>query len=93
MVVVLLMSVFISTGQPSEPFGMRQRQWDSLSEEAQAEIVIEARADFQLVSLPFYVFFSLFPASIVYFAAREAAAPNVAESRSAQTVASAASPG
>ncbi|NDJ62114.1 MAG: hypothetical protein GYB67_13375 [Chloroflexi bacterium] len=73
-VALVMFGFFFTTGQPSEPYGMRQRAWDFTDPAEQAEIAAEAQAEFVSVSVPFFVFMSLFPGTLVYFVVREAAA-------------------
>lgn len=68
---LVVFGAFFASGQPQEPYGMRQRQWDSLSEEAQAEIAAEAQVDFARVSIPFFAMLGVFPGLIIYFGVRE----------------------
>jgi hypothetical protein len=58
--------------QPAEPYGMRQRQFDTLSEEQQGQMADDATDDFRYIEIPFLIFLGLFPASIVYYVTREA---------------------
>ena len=70
-VVVVVAGGLASMNQPSEPFGMRQRQFDTLSEEQQLAMADEADEDFIFIEIPFLIFVGLFPASIVYYVGRE----------------------
>lgn len=70
----LVFGTFNSTAQPGEPYGMRQRQWDSLSDEQKAEKASEAQGQYVQIVLPFLIAISLFPGTILYFAVREVAA-------------------
>jgi hypothetical protein len=72
-VLVIVAGGLAMLNQPAEPYGMRQRQFDTLGEEQQAEIADEANDDFVFIEIPFLIFVGLFPASIVYFVTREAA--------------------
>jgi hypothetical protein len=58
--------------QPKEPYGMRQRQFDTLDEEQQGQMADDATDDFRYIEIPFLIFLGLFPGSIVYYVAREA---------------------
>ncbi len=72
LVVVVVMSVgIISINVPKEPYGIRDRVWNSYSAERKAEVTAAATADFSTVETPFIILFSLFPAAVVYFAVRE----------------------
>ncbi len=75
LVVVVIMSAgIISLNAPKEPFGIRDRVWKSYSDDRKAEVAAAATADFNSVETPFIILFSLFPAAVVYFAAREVGA-------------------
>ena len=70
--VVVIMSVgIISINAPKEPYGIRDRVWKSYSDDKKAEVAAAATADFSGVETPFIIILSLFPAAIVYYAARE----------------------
>ena len=73
-VVIGMSLAIINTNIPKEPYGLRERVWNSYSDERKAETAAAATADFSSVETPFIVIFSLFPAVIVYFAVREAVA-------------------
>ncbi|MCC6896319.1 MAG: hypothetical protein IT321_26090 [Anaerolineae bacterium] len=73
-VVVLMSLAIINTNIPKEPYGLRDRVWNSYSDERKAETAAAATADFNSVETPFIFIFSLFPAAIMYFAVREAVA-------------------
>ncbi len=73
-VVVLLSLLIINMNAPKEPYGLRDRVWKSYSDDRKAEVASAALADFNSVETPFIIIFSLFPAVILYFVAREIAA-------------------
>jgi hypothetical protein len=81
-VVVVMSLAIININAPKEPYGLRDRVWKSYSDDRKAEVAAAALADFNSVETPFIVIFSLFPAAVVYFAAREV----VAERRPAATM-------
>jgi hypothetical protein len=56
---------------PVEPYGIRERVWNSYTDERKAEIASAATSQFTTVEVPFLLVFNLFPASIVYFIVRE----------------------
>lgn len=72
--VVLMSLAIINFNAPKEPYGLRDRVWNSYSDERKAETAAAATANFSSVETPFIIIFSLFPAVIVYFAVREAVA-------------------
>jgi hypothetical protein len=72
LVVIVVMSVgLISLNAPKEPYGIRDRVWNSYSDERKAEVAAAATSDFSSVEIPFIILLSLFPAAVVYYAARE----------------------
>lgn len=80
-IVVLLSVLIINMNAPKEPFGLRDRVWKSYSEDRKAEVASAALADFNSVETPFIIIFSLFPAAVLYFIAREIVAePKTVES-------------
>jgi hypothetical protein len=87
-VVVVMSAGIISINAPKEPYGVRDRVWNSYSADRKAQVAAAATADFSSVETPFIILFSLFPAAVVYFAAREVVAEHRA-TESVQTVAAA----
>jgi hypothetical protein len=84
----LLSSWIISNNQPQEPYGERQRVWNSYSDERKAEIRAAAHADFNNVEMPFVVIFSLFPSALLFFIMRELSAAMTGEGSTRETTAS-----
>jgi len=70
-VVILLTYSAASTNAPVEPYGVRQRLWDTYDDARRMEIADAALGSFRNVELPFLIVFNLFPASLVYFVLRE----------------------
>lgn len=70
-VVILLTLLAISSNAPREPYGVRQRAWDSYTPERQAEVAAEATQEFSGVEMPFLVVFNLLPGAAVYLVVRE----------------------
>ncbi len=70
-VVAVLTWSAASANAPVEPYGVRQRVWDTYDDARKAEIATAAISQFNNVELPFLLVFNLFPASIVYFVVRE----------------------
>ncbi len=60
-----------SVNSPKEPYGIRERVWNSYDEERRAQIAAEATAEFSQVELPFLVIFNAFPAAAAYLVVRE----------------------
>lgn len=73
-VVVVMSLAIININAPKEPYGIRDRVWNSYNAERKAEVAGAATADFSSVETPFIVILSLFPAVVVYLAAREVVA-------------------
>jgi hypothetical protein len=61
-----------SVNSPREPYGLRQRIWDSYDDERKATVAAEATSTFNNVELPFLVVMNLIPAAAAYFLVREA---------------------
>jgi hypothetical protein len=61
-----------SVNSPHEPYGLRQRIWDSYDDARKAEVASEATGTFNSVELPFLVLMNLIPAAGAYFLVREA---------------------
>ena len=61
--------------QPSEPYGIRQRQWEFMSDEQKAEVEDEALSEFQTLQIPYFVFISLIPGALAFFVVRETVMP------------------
>lgn len=60
-----------SVNAPVEPYGVRQRIWDTYDQAKKDTLAAEAIGSFQNVEIPFLLVFNLFPASIVYFLTSE----------------------
>ncbi|MEZ4669647.1 MAG: hypothetical protein R3E39_17210 [Anaerolineae bacterium] len=73
-VAAIIASSYITSAAPQEPYGVRERVWNSYDDERKASIAAEATSTFASVEVPFLIIFSLFPAAIIYFAVREAVA-------------------
>ncbi|MBI1278771.1 MAG: hypothetical protein GC179_11645 [Anaerolineaceae bacterium] len=78
-VVVVMSAGIIGLNAPQEPYGIRDRVWKSYSDERKAEVAAAATGEFSTVETPFIILLSLFPAAVVYFAAREIGAEPAAE--------------
>ncbi len=84
LVIALLVAAFVATNlitanRPQEPYGERQRLWNTFSEERKAEIRAAAESDFNTVEMPFILLYSLFPAAFFYFGVREVAASAISQ--------------
>ncbi|MBZ0282259.1 MAG: hypothetical protein K8L97_16075 [Anaerolineae bacterium] len=72
LVIVVLMAAIISVNAPKPPYGVRERTYNSYSDERKAEVAVAATQEFNTVELPFMLIFNLFPAAVVFFVVREA---------------------
>ncbi len=70
-IMALVIGSAITTNQPATPYGIRERVWNSYTEERRAEIASAAIADFNQVELPFLFVFALFPGAAAYLFGRE----------------------
>lgn len=71
LVTALLAAATISSNAPAEPYGLRQRAWDSYTPERQAEVAETATSEFNSVEMPFLLLFNLLPGIAVYLVVRE----------------------
>jgi hypothetical protein len=60
-----------SVNSPREPYGLRQRIWDSYDDARKAEVASEATSTFNNVELPFLIIMNLIPGAAAYFLVRE----------------------
>jgi hypothetical protein len=72
-VLVLLSGLIIAAASPKPPYGLRERVWNSYTDERKAEVASEATREFNTVEIPFLIVFNLFPAAIAYMVVREIA--------------------
>jgi hypothetical protein len=72
--VVVLSALLISAAQPQEPYGERQRVWNTYDDARKAEIAAAAQAEFTSVEVPFLIVVSMLPGAIAFFIVREIAA-------------------
>ncbi len=77
----------VSVNSPREPYGLRQRIWDSYDDERKAAVAAEATSTFNNVELPFLIVMNLIPAAAAYFLVREASGALVNGGRQRQEVA------
>jgi hypothetical protein len=70
-IIVLVVVGGANANAPREPYGERQRVWNSFSDERKAEIAAAATSAFNTIELPFLVILGLFPGLIVFFVVRE----------------------
>lgn len=60
-----------SVNSPKEPYGIRERVWNSYDEARRAQIAADAVNQFNQVELPFLFIFNAFPAAAAYLVVRE----------------------
>jgi hypothetical protein len=77
----------VSVNAPREPYGLRQRVWDSYDDERKATVAAEATSTFNNVEFPFLIVMNLIPAAAAYFLVREAAGAVVNGGEQRQAVA------
>lgn len=70
-VLVALTAAAVSVNGPAEPYGLRERVWNSYTPERQAEVAEAAIQQFNTVEMPFLVIFNLFPAALAFLVVRE----------------------
>jgi hypothetical protein len=77
----------VSVNAPREPYGLRQRVWDSYDDARKAETAAEATSTFNNVELPFLILMNLIPAAAAYFLIREVSSAVVSGGQERQEVA------
>jgi hypothetical protein len=70
-VVAIVFGSFALTKSPKEPYGIRQRVWNTMDEEKKAEAASEAISTYRSATLPFFVLYALMPGLVVFFITRE----------------------
>lgn len=70
-VAALVFGSFAATSAPKEPYGIRQRMWNTMSEEKKAEAAKEALSTYRTSTMPFFVLYGLMPGLVVFFLTRE----------------------
>lgn len=74
-VAALVFGSFATSSVPSEPYGVRQRQWNTYSDEKKAEAASAAISAYRTAYLPFFVLYGALPGLVVFFLARELTTP------------------
>ncbi len=62
---------FALSARPSEPYGIRQRQWDFMQEEQKTEVIAKANRDYFAGYLPFFLVYGVLPGLVGFFLIRE----------------------
>lgn len=74
-VTVLVLGSFAASSVPKEPYGVRQRQWNTYSDEKKAEAASAAIRAYRTAYLPFFVIYGALPGLVVFFLTRELTTP------------------
>jgi cytochrome c biogenesis factor len=72
-VLIVLAGAAISANQPQEPYGVRQRVWNTYDDARKAQIAEEALSSFNNVEVPFLIILNLFPCALIFLVVRELA--------------------
>jgi uncharacterized membrane protein len=84
-IAALLSGVILQANAPREPFGVRERVWNTYDEAEKAVVRDQALATFSNVEVPFVILFSLVPAALFFFIVREVVASLGRESQTASS--------
>jgi lysylphosphatidylglycerol synthetase-like protein (DUF2156 family) len=74
-VAALVFGSFAASSVPKEPYGVRQRQWNTYSDEKKVEAQSAASRAYRTAYLPFFVIYGALPGLVVFFLARELTTP------------------
>jgi hypothetical protein len=74
-VAALVFGSFAASSVPREPYGVRQRQWNSYNDERKAETRVAAIRAYRTAYLPFFMVYGALPGLVVFFLTRELATP------------------
>lgn len=74
-VAALIFGSFALNTVPKEPYGVRQRQWNSYNDEKKATAKVEAEVAYRNSYLPFFVIYGALPGLVVFFLTRELTTP------------------
>lgn len=70
-IIAVLSLSALSANSPKEPYGLRDRIWNSYDDARKAQIAQDATQQFNQVEAPFLIIFNAFPGAIAYFLTRE----------------------
>jgi hypothetical protein len=73
MVAAIVFGSLALTKLPKEPYGIRQRVWNTMDEEKKAEAADKAMSIYRSATLPFFIVYALMPGLVVFFLTRELA--------------------
>jgi lysylphosphatidylglycerol synthetase-like protein (DUF2156 family) len=74
-VTALVFGSFAASSVPREPYGVRQRQWNSYDDERKVETREAAIRAYRTAYLPFFVIYGSLPGLVVFFLVRELTTP------------------
>ena len=74
-VAALVFGSFAASSVPREPYGVRQRQWNTYSDERKAEAREDAVRAYRTAYLPFFVIYGALPGLVAFFLTRELITP------------------
>ncbi len=74
-VAAIVFGSFAATSAPREPYGIRQRMWNTMDEEKKVETAKEAIRTYRTSTMPFFVLYGLMPGLVVFFLTREIRTP------------------
>jgi lysylphosphatidylglycerol synthetase-like protein (DUF2156 family) len=74
-VAALVFGSFAVSSVPKEPYGVRQRQWNTYSDEKKVEAQGAAIRAYRTAYLPFFVVYGALPGLVVFFLTRELTTP------------------
>ena len=70
-VAAIVFGSFAATSVPREPYGIRQRVWNTLDEEKKGEAAKDAINTYRTSTMPFFVLYGLMPGLVIFFLTRE----------------------
>lgn len=72
-VTAVVFGSFAISSAPKEPYGIRQRMWNTMDEAKKTETARAALSTYRTSTLPFFVVYGLMPGLVVFFLTRELA--------------------
>jgi hypothetical protein len=68
---------FATATVPKEPYGLRQRQWNTMRDEQKQDVMVKAKASYVQAYIPFFIVYGILTGLVVFFLVREAATPRL----------------